>query len=138
MSFSKMVNFLQEMNKERIVLVKCGAFYIAKGRDAVFLSDTLNLKVICMESGVCKIGIPINSLDKYLKQLDKLNYGYIVYNYLNKENRIEEMVKKDGKSHNEIEENKNCIFYCKKIHSEEDKYMEVLRKFYEERRKRNY
>ena len=102
MSFSSMVNFLQEMNKEKIVLIKCGVFYIAKGRDAVFLSDTLKLKVTCMENAVCKVGIPINSLEKYLTKLDQLNYGYIVYDYSNKENKIEEKIKKDGKIHSEL------------------------------------
>ena len=94
MSFSKMIDFLQEMNKEKIVLVKCGAFYIAKGKDAVFLSNKLNLKVTCMENRVCKVGIPINSLEKYLKLLDNMQYGYVVYNYEKNENKLEEKVKK--------------------------------------------
>ena len=134
MSFTKMVNILQEINKGKIVFIQCGAFYIAKGRDAVLLSNTLGLKVTCMEERVCKIGIPINSLEKYLKKLEKLKYAYVVYNYNNKENKLTEKAKRNRKENTETNENKNCLLTCRKLKIEDDKYLIALEKFYEERR----
>ena len=39
MSFSNMLEILQEKNKGKIVLVKLGVFYIATGKDAVLLNN---------------------------------------------------------------------------------------------------
>ena len=60
MSFSNMLEILQEKNKNNIVLIRLGVFYVATGKDAVFLSKELNLKCICFKKQVCKIGIPEN------------------------------------------------------------------------------
>ena len=78
MSFSNMLEILQEKNKGKIVLVKLGVFYIATGKDAVLLNNKLNLKCTCFKNNVCKIGIPINALDKYIEKLNQIKYSYIV------------------------------------------------------------
>ena len=49
---------LETIYFNRIVLILCGAFYIAVGRDAVILNEKLGLKVICAKQNICKIGIP--------------------------------------------------------------------------------
>ena len=77
MSFSKMLEILQERNEKKIVLIRLGMFYIATGRDAVLLHDKLNLKCICFTDNVCKGGIPVIAIDKYIEKLDKTGYGYL-------------------------------------------------------------
>ena len=44
MSYSQMVDLLRKENKNEIVFVKAGAFYIAVEEDAVFLNKKLKLK----------------------------------------------------------------------------------------------
>ncbi len=87
MSFSNMLEILQEKNKGKIVLIKLGAFYIATGQNAVLLYNKLELKCTCFKNNVCKVGIPINSLEKYIEKLDKIKYSYIIYDY-NKDKNI--------------------------------------------------
>ena len=84
MSFGKMVELLQQKDNGKIILVNSGSFYIARGRDAVLLHNILNLKVNCMEAEICKIGFPLNSLEKYTQLIEQEQYSYIVYNYDNK------------------------------------------------------
>ena len=56
MSFSSMIELLQNKDKGKIILINSGAFYIARGKDAVLLHNILNLKVNCMETEICKVG----------------------------------------------------------------------------------
>ena len=60
-------------NQDRIMLARCGAFIIAIEGDAIFLSQIFGFKLTCFKSGVCKIGIPITYILKYLKMIKKLN-----------------------------------------------------------------
>lgn len=76
-----MLEILQQKNKGKIVFVKLGAFYIATGRDAVLLQVKLNLKCTCFKNNICKVGIPVNSIENYLPKLDKTKYSYIIYDY---------------------------------------------------------
>jgi len=131
MSFSTMLEILKEKNKNKIVLIKTGAFYIATGKDAVFLNNTLQLKCICFKNQICKVGIPEHSIEKYLKKLEELNVGYIAYLFESKTGEIIEQYKKDGKYHKEKNENKNCLI-CKGVRCyEEDKYLNAVRKLFE-------
>ena len=57
MSFSKMLEILQEKNKKSVVLIKLGVFYVATGKDAVFFNKELGLKCVCFKNQVCKITI---------------------------------------------------------------------------------
>ena len=41
MSFSQMITILREQNKEKIVLIKLGVFYVAVEEDAVLLNSKL-------------------------------------------------------------------------------------------------
>ena len=52
MSFSSMLEILQAANKEKIVLIRLGAFYIATGRDAILLHRKLQLKVTCFKNNM--------------------------------------------------------------------------------------
>ena len=62
MSFSTMLELLQEKNNRRVV------FYIVTGKDAIFLNKVLKLKCTCFSENVCKVGIPETSLPKYLER----------------------------------------------------------------------
>ena len=81
MSFSQMLEILQDKDSSRVVLIKLGHFYIATGRDAVLLHKKLNLKCTCFKNNICKVGIPVNSLEKYVEKFNQMQYSYIIYDY---------------------------------------------------------
>ena len=84
MGYGQMVDILRKEHKNEIVFVRAGAFYIAVEEDAVFLNNKLKLKCSCYKKNSCKVGVPINALDKYLEKVEKLGYAYHVYS-VNKE-----------------------------------------------------
>lgn len=130
MSFSQMVQILRENNKGKILFINAGAFYIAIEEDAVLLNNELKLKCSCFQKNTCKIGIPINSLERYLEKIESLGYSYIVYHY-EKEN-IQLIKKYEGKENKINRKNINCLL-CKGVQAyKDDKYMEALRKLYEQ------
>ena len=133
MSFSNMLEILQAKNNGKIVLLRLGAFYIATGRDAILLHTRLNLKVTCFKNNICKVGIPVNSLDKYLEKIDKTKYSYIVYNYNKEKNELQLICEKEGKKNKITEKNINCLL-CKGIDAyKEDEYMQALNKMFEKK-----
>lgn len=71
MSFSTMLDCLKEQEKGKIVFVKLGTFYIAVGEDAVLLHNKLELKCTCYKNHMCKVGFPVNALDKYIEKLNE-------------------------------------------------------------------
>ena len=81
MSFSRMFDLLREKEQGKVVFVKCGHFYIAIEEDAVLLNDLLGLKCTCFRENTCKVGVPVNSIEKYINKLQELRYGYVVYDY---------------------------------------------------------
>lgn len=97
MSFSNMLEILQEKNKDRIVLIRLETFYIATGRDALLLHTKLDLKCTCFKNNVCKVGIPVMSINKYIEKLDKIKYAYIIYEYDKEKTELKEQYKKDKK-----------------------------------------
>lgn len=135
MSFGKMVELLQRKDNGKIILVNSGSFYIARGRDAVLLHNILNLKVNCMEAEICKIGFPLNSLEKYTQLIEQEQYSYIVYNYDNKLGKLNITKKYNGKKLNTIEEEKLNCYICKntvKMYKKNDKYIQAVANLYEE------
>lgn len=130
MSFSQMVKILREQNKNKILLINIGAFYIAIEEDAVLLNNKLKLKCTCFQKNTCKVGVPIRALDKYLDKIQKLGYSYIVYNF-RKQDKILQIVKEfKGKANKTKRKNINCLM-CKgtKLYAD-DEYMEALIKYY--------
>ena len=110
MGFSKMLELLQEKNKGYIILENAGAFYLARGKDAVKLNEILGLKLVYMKPEVCKIGIPVNSIEDYMKKLEEKEYSYIVYYFNQQTNRLEIIKKYTGKNKN-TETNEKKINY---------------------------
>lgn len=139
MSFGKMVELLQQKDKEKIILVNSGSFYIARGKDAVLLHNILNLKVNCMEAEICKIGFPLNSLEKYTKIIEEEQYSYIVYNYDNKLGKLDIIKKYNGKKINTIKEEKLNCYICTntvKMYKKNDIYIQAVANLYEEENKK--
>lgn len=135
MSFGKMVELLQRKDNGKIILVNSGSFYIARGRDAVLLHNILNLKVNCMEAEICKIGFPLNSLEKYTQLIEQEQYSYIVYNFDSKLGKLNITKKYNGKKLNTIEEEKLNCYICKntvKMYKKNDKYIQAVANLYEE------
>ena len=134
MSYSQMVDLLRKENKNEIVFVKTGAFYIAVEEDAVFLNKKLKLKCTCYRKNTCKVGVPIKALDKYLVKIEKLGYAYHVYS-VDKE-KIELNLEKEylGKKHYTENNHINCLL-CKGVNAyKDDIYLEALLKRNEQRR----
>mgnify|MGYP002576664958 FL=1 len=130
-----MVELLQRKDNGKIILVNSGSFYIARGRDAVLLHNILNLKVNCMEAEICKIGFPLNSLEKYTQLIEQEQYSYIVYNFDNKLGKLNITKKYNGKKLNTIEEEKLNCYICKntvKMYKKNDKYIQAVADLYEE------
>ena len=135
MSFSKMIELLQNKEKGKIILVNSGNFYIARGKDAVLLHNVLNLKVNCLETEVCKVGFPLNSLEKYTKLIEEKQYSYIVYNYDRKLEKLNILKYYNGKYLNEINEEKLNCYICTntvKMYKKHDKYIKAVANLYEE------
>ena len=132
MAFSQMLNILKEKEKGTIVLVRLGSFYVAVGEDAVLLHEKLGLKCTCFKDHVCKVGIPRNSIGKYMKEIDKLRYGYILYDYDSKEKKLIELSYKEGKKNKIMDKNINCLACVGVIKYEDDDYSIALLKFIEE------
>lgn len=135
MSFSKMIELLQNKEKGKIILVNSGNFYIARGKDAVLLHNVLNLKVNCLETEVCKVGFPLNSLEKYTKLIEEKQYSYIVYNYDSKLEKLNILKYYNGKYLNEINEEKLNCYICTntvKMYKKHDKYIKAVANLYEQ------
>ena len=135
-----MIELLQNKNKGKIVLINSGAFYVARGKDAILLHNLLNLKLNCIETEICKIGFPINSIEKYTKLIEEKGYSYIVYNFDNKTGKLREIKQNKGKRINTIKENKLNCYMCKnttKIYKSTDKYIQAVSKLYEEEFNKN-
>lgn len=96
MKFAQRIEELKKINQYRIMFARCGAFIIAIGEDTIFLSQIFGFKLTCFKSGVCKIGIPITYILKYLKMIEDKGYSYILYDYNKDEKTIEEKLKYDG------------------------------------------
>ena len=135
MSFSQMISILREQNKEKIVLIKLGVFYTAVEEDAVLLNSKLKLKCTCFKQNTCKVGIPINSLEKYLEKIENVGYSYIVYNFKKETETLQIIREFKGKANKTKRKNINCLI-CKGVRKyPDDKYMEALKKLYEQQQK---
>ena len=69
-----------------------GNFYVAIGANAVLLNSLIDLKVSCFKPEICKVGFPINALEKYTDLIQEKDYSYIVY-YFNQQNEELEILK---------------------------------------------
>lgn len=70
-------NKIKAENENCIVLIKSGAFYVALGIDAYILNDILGLKLIDI-SNTKKVGVPVNSIKKYMNLMQNYDVPYVV------------------------------------------------------------
>ena len=47
----------------------------------MFLHQEIGLKITCAKPRLCKIGIPVNSIMKYMDLLENMNYTFSIYDY---------------------------------------------------------
>ena len=107
MSFCDMMEILKEKNGGRIVLCNNGSFYVAIGNDAIALNKELKLQLSCMKKGVCKVGFPINALEKYTGLLIETGYSFIIYDFNSEKEELGTIMSCLGKRLNwEIANNK--------------------------------
>lgn len=117
MKFAELIEELKNINEFKIILINAGAFYIAIEDDAVLLHRELGLKCTCFEKGTCKVGVPLNSLDKYLERIRELGYSYMVF-WLDREKQELKAIREfEGKDNEIDDENINCQI-CKGINIE--------------------
>ena len=134
MGFSEMMELLQKKNHGKIVICNMGNFYISIGKDAILLNRLINLKVSCFKPEICKVGFPINSLEKYTDLLVQKRYSYIVYYFDQEKEELQILEDYEGKYNNNLkEQNINCYICSKSIkqYKKPDKYIKALSKLYE-------
>lgn len=131
MDFYDMMKELKKLHSSQIVICNLGGFYVALGADAIKLNEILGLKLTCFKDGVCKVGFPLNSLEKYKELLIKSGYGYILYHFNNEKEEINIVESFRGSFNNEeTRENIDC-YSCEKCKSEkkkDSKYSNALKK----------
>ena len=129
-----MMELLQKKNDGKIVICNMGNFYISIGKDAILLNRLINLKVSCFKPEICKVGFPINSLEKYTDLLVQKRYSYIVYYFDQEKEELQILEDYEGKYNNNLkEQNINC-YICSKgtgKYKRPDKYIIALSKLYE-------
>lgn len=79
MKFTDLVYKLQKENEGTVILVKNGIFFVAIGKDAIFLNEKIGLKRTCMKDQLCKVGFSIQSSEKYMRLLEENNISYKLY-----------------------------------------------------------
>lgn len=85
-----------------MILFKSGNFYISFDEDATVLNEIFNLKINELKNNI-KVGFPINSLDKYIKDLNNLGINYLIIS--NKE-----IIKKMSFNNNYYNEYRKSVF----------------------------
>ena len=108
MKFAQKVKELKKENKGKIVLVRCGIFVIATGEDAILLNQLYGLKVTCFEESVCKVGMPVSFILKYLELIEDEGYGYVLYDYGKDTKELVKQYKFEGKENTETKKCNNC------------------------------
>lgn len=132
----EIIERIQNNEKEKIVLIQVGIFYIAIGLDAYILHELLGLKLNGYSSGKFKVGIPVSTIQKYIEILKEKNIDFCVYESIKEEdNNLNEKdwVHKHGyKKIYENSSNERCfesaIKECDSISNikKDENFLEVL------------
>ena len=108
MKFSEKVKVVKEKVGDNILFVENGNFYIAIGKDACFLNKLFKLKCTCFVKYICKVGVPVKSIEKYLKALREREYSYIVCRFTS--DGIKVLYRNEDENKNDEKlENLGCI-----------------------------
>ena len=65
--------------------------------DSLYLEEIYGFKRTCFSKEICKVGIPVNSIEKYIKSFKENNIGFRVFDYTDSNNYIYKF--KDNKYH---------------------------------------
>lgn len=95
------MKYLEMCNKiikdeKKVCLIRNGAFYVAVGNQAYFLSYKFGFKRICFSDGVCKIGLPLGSLTQLVFKLQTNDISHCVYEYSDSDNVNGDALKYDN------------------------------------------
>lgn len=71
MKYTDLLEKLQKENKEHIVLMQSGIFFVAIGKDAIELNRTVGLQLTCMKEGLCKARISSKKFGKIRAKTQK-------------------------------------------------------------------
>ena len=123
---------LQLIYGMRIILISCGSFYISIGADAIVLNKELGLKLNCAKKGVCKVGVPKSSINKYIEKLDVLGYSYIILDYDKEINKLSKISEKHGKNIEETSFSNDCEKCNRRIYTLETEYEKALKEYLKE------
>lgn len=123
----KYVDLLESLQKKKeneghIVMMKNGLFFIGIGKDAIILNKLLNLKCVCMRENLCKAGFQIRSVEKYIKELKKLNKSFVIYNYDKENQQEDEIIRFQSEN---VFENRNCL-ECKNCNNKKETEAEII------------
>lgn len=84
MSLLDKIMEVKEKNEGKICIFRQGVFYVVIGDDACILTERVGLKKICYCKGVCKVGIPINTINRYMQVFKRLKLNFCVFDYTEK------------------------------------------------------
>ena len=113
MTFSNKIYELQGKYPQDVILIKNGIFFIAVGRDALFLNEKLKLKCTCFGNEICKVGFLVKSAENYINNMKKMGISFRMY-ILN-ENKDEELIfKNEGNISNPYNLKSNKCNECSK------------------------
>ena len=83
MKFYEFILKLQELNPDKIIMIKAGAFFNSVGKDAIILEHVLGFKRTCFAKGLCKVGMPVTyvreNMEEVKKRLKEKNVSVIIY-----------------------------------------------------------
>ena len=122
----KLVEEMKKIQKQyygTIILVKNGIFFVAIGKDAIALHNTLGLKLTCMKPELCKVGFLVKNVENYIIKLETAGYSFKLY-IKNEKNELEEIYNFNGKN---VEESKNCVD-CSKCGNKKESEADILQR----------
>lgn len=83
MKFYEFILKLQELNPNKIIMIKAGAFFNSVGKDAIILEHVLGFKRTCFAKGLCKVGMPVTytkeNMKEVIKRLKEKNISIVIY-----------------------------------------------------------
>lgn len=87
MKFLEIVKKIQnlEENEGYLILVRCGIFFDAIGKDGVILAERFGFNPICMKEKLCKCAVPVKAIDKFIKSAIDKKISVAIYDYKSNE-----------------------------------------------------
>lgn len=79
MPFYEIIQKMKIDNLDSLVLVHIGAFFEAVDLDAYIIHELFNLKISKYSNGIYKVGIPLNSIKKYVRKLNDIGIPFCIY-----------------------------------------------------------